>query len=196
MNDIGNPGGPTPEEAAEREALVNEIPDRPVKSSAWTDEEIERERARDAAIVAETKQEEKQGIPIPEWLGTAFVPGTILKHNGVDAKIMGIDLMPDGVWIAILAPQEPAAKPKSRLRAEYHRLAREVGKKKAKKMMRERNNPKCAQCGIDETYEGKLTALSHKSRSEHRRLVAQGQGDGVEQAPESAPADDATSTEA
>ena len=164
----------------------NEIPDRPVKTSAWTDEEIEKERAKDAAITAEVKQDEKQGIPVPEWLARSFVPGTLVTHGGVDAKIMGWELMPDGQWIVILAPHQPAEKPKSALKAEYHRLMKIHGKKKAKKMMRERNNPKCGSCGVDETYEGKLD-FEHRSRSEHRRLIVQGRG--------TPPTGDATSTE-
>lgn len=195
MNDFCPPGGPTPEELDAHDELIGgEIPDRPLKTSSWTDEAIDKERAKDAEIVAGIKKDEKQGIEIPPWLFRSYIPGTIITHNGVDAKIMGVDCMPDGVWVAIITPHEPATKPKATLKAEYHRLTRLHGKKKAKKLMRERDIPTCLTCGVDESAWQRLT-LDHKSRSEHRRLVALGKGEAVEAVPESAPTGDTTSTE-
>jgi len=102
------------------------------KTSAWSD--AEREQPAAAAEPAPPQ--------VPLW-ATTFAPGTVLSHAGWSATVRHVGCE-EGHWFLVLTePFGDGSRPtRAMKRAEYRRLKRTVGKRKAKEALRDRKPTK------------------------------------------------------
>lgn len=90
------------------------------KTSAWTDTERET-----AASVASPP------LVVPPWV-TSFAPNTVITHDGWEAVVRHVGCE-EGHWLVLL---EPTKQIRQVSRSEYRRLKIQVGKKKAKELVK------------------------------------------------------------
>ncbi len=140
-SDAGGSGNGTdgvaasPELAGQSDGVASEVRHSeetlviPEKTTAWSEEELT--GGREA-----TDYKPK----LPEWV-VAFSPGETFNVNGWECKTLHVG-NEDGHWLILMQPQRPLGTfvPKSRAasRVEFKGLVRKIGKKKAKKLVKER----------------------------------------------------------
>ena len=94
------------------------------KTSRWT----EAEREADAAPPPKPPT-------VPAWVYT-FRPGTVFTHEGWDCVVRHIGCE-EGHWLMLVEPMLYTP-PRAVSRSEYRRLVAQVGKKKARQIIKER----------------------------------------------------------
>lgn len=97
------------------------------KVSAWTEAELEGKPVPPAAPIIIPP-------PLPAWL-TTFPPGTLFNVNGWDCAVRHVG-QEEGHWLMLVEPVRCTQGVMSR--SEYRRLKAQIGKKKVKKILKER----------------------------------------------------------
>jgi hypothetical protein len=118
----------------------------PEKTTAWSEEELT--GGRETTDYEPPAPEQPK---LPEWV-TAFGPGETFSANGWECKTLHVG-MEDGHWLVLMQPQRRLGTfvPKSRAasRAEFKGMVRTLGKKKAKKVIKERAAKAAAKADAD-----------------------------------------------